>query len=49
MQEVLLKLTVDEVNAILTVLGNQPSHTGVYPLMVKIKQLADEQLQPKKE
>lgn len=39
-----LKLTVNEVNALLQVLGELPTRTGVFPLAVKIKQQADEQV-----
>ncbi len=39
--EINVKLTVDEVNFILQALGNLPSHTGVWPLIVKIKEQAD--------
>lgn len=39
--EVDVKLHVDEVNFILQALGNLPSHTGVWPLIVKIKEQAD--------
>ena len=43
-----LELTVDEVNAILQVLGDLPTKTGAYPLVVKIKEQAESQV-PKKE
>lgn len=46
--EVELKLTVDEVNAILNVLGELPTKSGAFPLAVKIKQQAEAQL-PKPE
>ncbi len=39
--EINVKLTVDEVNFILQALGNLPSHTGVWPLIMKIKEQAD--------
>lgn len=39
-----LELTVEEVNAVLQTLGNLPSHTGVYPLIVKIKEQAEPQI-----
>jgi hypothetical protein len=42
--EIELKLTVDEVNAILNVLGEMPTKTGVFLLAVKIKQQAEAQL-----
>ena len=46
--ELTLKLTVDEVNAILQTLGDLPSKTGAWPLIVKVKQQADAQM-PKSE
>jgi len=39
-----LTLTTEEVNAILQVLGDLPSKTGAWPLMVKIKEQADPQV-----
>jgi hypothetical protein len=46
--EVTLKLTVEEVNGILQTLGQLPTSSGAWPLVVKIEQQAKEQL-PKKE
>jgi hypothetical protein len=46
--ELTLKLTVDEVNGILQVLGELPSKTGAWPLIVNIKQQAEAQM-PKPE
>jgi hypothetical protein len=46
--ELTLKLTVEEVNSVLQVLGELPSKTGAWPLMLKIKQQADAQV-PKSE
>jgi hypothetical protein len=46
--ELTLKLTVDEVNAILQTLGELPSKTGAWPLIMKVKQQADAQV-PKPE
>ena len=46
--ELTLKLTVDEINGILQVMGDLPTKTGAYPLVMKIKQQADAQL-PKPE
>jgi hypothetical protein len=43
-----LELSIEEVNAILQVLGDLPSKTGAWPLMVKIKEQADPQV-PKEE
>lgn len=39
-----LELTVEEVNAILQVLGELPTKTGAWPLIVKIKQQAEPQV-----
>lgn len=39
-----LELTVEEVNAILQVLGDLPTKTGAWPLIVKIKQQAEPQV-----
>jgi len=36
-----LKLSTEEVNAILQVLGELPSKTGVWPLILKIKEQAE--------
>ncbi len=36
-----LTLTAEEVNAILQVLGELPSKTGVWPLILKIKEQAE--------
>jgi hypothetical protein len=45
-----LELSVEEVNGILAVLGDLPSKTGAYPLMMKIKEQAEAQVeQPKDE
>jgi hypothetical protein len=46
--EIKLTLSVEEVNAVLQVLGELPSKTGAWPLIVKIKEQADVQL-PKPE
>lgn len=43
-----LELTVDEVNAILQVLGDLPTKTGAFPLVIKIKEQAEQQV-PKEE
>lgn len=44
MQEITLTLTVQEVNAILQVMGELPTKTGAYPLVLKIKEQAEAQL-----
>ena len=43
-----LTLTVDEVNGILQVLGDLPTKSGAYPLVMKIKEQAEQQI-PKEE
>ena len=48
MQEIQLKLTLSEVNGILQVLGNLPTSSGAWPLVVKIKEQAELQV-PKEE
>jgi hypothetical protein len=47
-EKITLDLTAEEVNAILQVLGELPTKTGAFPLVVKIKEQADAQM-PKKE
>lgn len=42
--EINLSLNVDEVNAILHTLGNLPTSSGAWPLVVKIKEQAEGQL-----
>ena len=39
-----LELTLDEVNGILAALGELPTSSGAWPLVVKIKQQAEPQL-----
>jgi hypothetical protein len=39
-----LNLTVAEVNAVLQTLGQLPTNSGVYPLLVKIKTQAESQI-----
>lgn len=39
-----LELSIEEVNAILGVLGDLPTKTGAWPLIVKIKQQAESQV-----
>jgi len=43
-----LELDVNEINFVLQTLGNLPSSSGVWPLIVKIKEQAEAQL-PKEE
>lgn len=40
MQTIKLELTVEEVNAILNVLGDLPTKTGAWTLLMKIKEQA---------
>ena len=42
--DIVLTLTVEETNSILQVLGELPSKTGAWPLIVKIKEQADKQV-----
>ena len=45
-----LELTIEEVNFILGTLGELPSKTGAFPLMMKVKEQAEAQVeQPKAE
>lgn len=46
--ELRLNLTIDEVNGILQVLGDLPTKSGAYPLVMKIKEQAEPQI-PKEE
>jgi hypothetical protein len=39
-----LTLNVDEINAVLQTLGNLPTSSGAFPLLMKIKQQAEAQL-----
>jgi hypothetical protein len=41
--EITLKLSIDEVNFITGVLGDLPSKSGSWPLIVKIKEQGDPQ------
>ena len=44
-----IELSVDEVNAILQVLGDLPTKSGAWPLVVKIKEQAESQVEPEVE
>jgi hypothetical protein len=48
MQEITLKLTLDEVNGMLGIFGKLPTETNIWPLAAKIRQQAEDQL-PKQE
>ena len=41
-----LELSTEEVNAILQVLGDLPTRTGAWPLVAKIKEQAESQVEP---
>lgn len=45
MQEIDIKLTAEEVNFVLAVLGNLPTQSNAWPLMQKIKAQAESQAQ----
>ena len=47
MQDIELKLSLDEVNGLLGLLGELPTKTGAWNLVVKIKEQAEAQV-PKK-
>ena len=38
------ELDINEINFVLQTLGNLPSSTGIWPLIVKIKKQAEDQL-----
>jgi len=42
--DITLKLTVDEINAVLQTLGQLPTSSGAWPLVVKIKEQSESQL-----
>jgi hypothetical protein len=42
--EIVLKLSVEEINSVLQVLGELPSKTGAWPLILKIKEQAEAQV-----
>jgi hypothetical protein len=48
MQDIELKLSLEEVNGLLGVLGELPTKTGAWNLVVKIKEQAEKQV-PKEE
>lgn len=45
--DVILNLKLEEVNSILQTLGQLPTSSGAYPLLMKIKQQAEEQVAKK--
>ena len=44
MQNLQIELSENEINAILAILGDMPSKSGTWPLMMKIKVQADAQI-----
>ena len=44
--EINLTLNVEEVNAVLQTLGNLPTSSGAFPLLMKIKSQAEAQVPP---
>lgn len=42
--EITLKLSVDEVNALLGLLGQMQNSSGTYPLLIKIREQGMEQI-----
>ena len=44
-QNITLTLAIEEVNAVLQVLGDLPSKTGAWPLIVKIKEQAESKIE----
>lgn len=46
MDKLQIFLTVEEVNAILQTLGNLPTSSGAFPLLMNIKQQAEAQVGP---
>jgi hypothetical protein len=47
--EITLRLSVEEVNGILATLGQLPTSSGAWPLVVKIKEQAEIQVPKEKE
>jgi hypothetical protein len=45
MKEITLTLPVEHINAIIQTLGQLPTSSGAFPLMLEIKRQAEEQLQ----
>lgn len=44
MINIAISLNINEVNAVITTLGNLPTHSGVFPLLMKIKAQAEGQI-----
>ena len=46
MKEITWVLSIEEASAILAVLGDLPTKTGAFPLLIKLKDQADAQVPP---
>ena len=46
--EINIKLSVEEVNALLGMLGQLPNSSGTFPLLLKIKEQGNAQITPQK-
>jgi hypothetical protein len=46
MKEITWTLSIEEASAILSVLGDLPTKTGAFPLLIKLKDQADAQVPP---
>jgi hypothetical protein len=44
-----LELSLEEINSILSVLGELPTKSGAWPLVLKIKEQAEGQVEPEAE
>lgn len=49
MQEITLVLTVEEINGILAVLGEMPTKTGAWNLLIKVQQQTEQQVKKEAE
>jgi hypothetical protein len=49
MKDVTLTLSIEEVNAIMQVLGDLPTKSGAYPLVLKINEQVKAQVEPQVE
>jgi hypothetical protein len=49
MKDVTLTLSIEEVNAIMQVLGDLPTKSGAYPLVLKINKQVKSQVEPQVE
>jgi len=49
MKEITWTLSIEEASAILAVLGDLPTKTGAFPLLIKLKDQADAQVPPEQE